>query len=317
MKLYVGLSPYWHKGKKASELSNYYYEKLVKLWLHVLFTYYNVKDFENWVKFISFYAAEVDVMLDSGAFSVWRMGGQIDLEAFTAYALQIQEGHAFKDLAVVSLDKIPGSVSTAATRQQVLDAADQSYNNYMFMYQRGVRNVIAVYHLGEPLDCLARLLDAGVDYIGLGGLARGSSDRARKLWLDGVFSFLKQSGSTARMHGFGITASSLVTRYPWYSVDSVTPMMAAGLGNVFIFDEKRKRVRTVYVQGLSADKKVFQENKQFLESYFGVSFEDLKVLWCRRYFSHIEWLKFVAWVNQRSEEETQSVIQPSLGLENL
>ena len=319
MKLYVGLSPYWQLGSKASELAIYYYDKLFCLWTHALFSYYYVKDFEKWMEVaaVKTDVSLVDIMLDSGAFSIWSTGGEIDLAEYTKYAVHLQEINSFKNLAVVSLDKIPGSRSKITTRAMILAAANESFKNYMFMCERGLRNVIAVYHLGEPLSCLKRFLDEGADYIGLGGIARGVGSGARRQWLDGVFSFLKQHSLSVRVHGFGVTAIDLIMRYPWYSVDSVTPMLAPGLGNVSVFDEAHKKVRNIYVQGIAVDKQIFLSDQAFLEARFGVPFKDLTMLWCRRYFTQVEWLKFIAWLNQKDGSMIQKVLQPSLGLNDL
>jgi hypothetical protein len=52
-------------------------------------------------------------------------------------------------------------------------------------------------------------------------------------FLDAVFS---RTRDKARVHGFGVTTSSLLDRYPFYSVDSATPMFASSNGRALVLD---------------------------------------------------------------------------------
>lgn len=314
-KLYIGLSPYWRQAKDADDLAKKYYNNCIKLCRRVLFTYYNLKDFLNYLDFVSGYPymKELDVMLDSGAFSIWREGTEdVNLDEYIDFALMLQEEELFKSLVFVSLDKIPGTVKREATVNELKEAVTISLNNYNQMKERGVKNVLYVYHLGEPIEWLGKVLDAGANYIGLGGLARGAGSGARKRWLDSVFSYLKNYPDVGT-HGFGVTASSLVLKYPWRSVDSVTPFLEPGYGSVSVFDETDKKMARKYVSGVSDKMKTHLTDRQFLEKRFGVTFEQLtRSLWCRRYFSILEWQKFEEAVQKKQQVGKSEKFQQSI-----
>lgn len=312
-KLYVGLSPYWVAAKDLDEMSAYWHKRYSRLYKRALFTYFASRDFEKWKKFISFRTGKISLMFDSGAFSVWKAGeGDVDLEALIDYNLKLQEEHSFKSIVFISLDKIPGTLERAANHAEVLEAARVSLRNYLRMKERGLKVVLPVYHLGEPLSCLKEILDNDVGYVGLGGLARGAADKARRAWLDSVFSFLAKYPEI-KTHGFGVTSPSLVLRYPWYSVDSVSPRFSPGYGFVEIFDEKRHTVRRVYIQGIRPDARpVSKTEKKYLAEYFGIEYKDLKCLWCRVFFSQREWMRFEKFVKKQRKVGVKKALQQSL-----
>lgn len=311
-RLYVGLSPYnWHRVKSGKDTDLTYYPKFIELLRSVLFTYYNIDDFLNWLGFMESRVTKMNVILDSGAFSLWRLGGTINVDEYTDFALKLQDEQLFNSLVFVCLDKIPGTIKRAATTAEVEEAAKISLRNYKRMKAAGVENVLPVYHLGEELSCLKEIADAGAGYIGLGGLARGAGSTARRNWLERVFSYLKHYPEV-RTHGFGVTASKLVIDYPWYSVDSVTPFMEAGYGNVSVFNKKARKMTRKYIGGLVNRGGLTKNEKRFLEKRFGAPFDHLNTCECRRYFSIKEWLKFEAFVRQQRNLKLKKTFQKSL-----
>ena len=167
-------------------------------------------------------------MLDSGAYSAWNMGASIDV---VDYAKYIIDNIDHID-TVVNLDVIPGSSKGAPTPADIEAAAAASWDNYMALKEFSI-NAMPVFHLGERYEWLEKMLDSGTDYIGLGGLARVNT-RQRILWLDDVFERITDAEGRAiiKVHGFGITGAEVLFRYPWYTADSTTWIMAAGFGTI-------------------------------------------------------------------------------------
>lgn len=312
-KLYIGLSPYWRRAKDAGELNKQYYRPCIEMCKSVLFTYYNLNDFLNWMTFMGSGVTGINVMMDCGAFSIWREGEKsVDVDKYIDFALKLQQEQLFKSLVFISLDKIPGTVKRAASPEEVDEAAETSLWNYKRMREAGVENLLPVYHLGEDISCLEKMVDAGADYVGIGGLARGATAGARRALMERVFNCLKQYPKV-KAHGFGVTASKLVLDYLWYSVDSVTPFLEPGYGNVSFFDRKaRKMTRKNVSEIVNRGSRLSEGDKRILEKRFEVPFEDLKTLWCRRYFSVKEWLKFERFVKHERKTETKKVFQQSL-----
>lgn len=168
--------------------------------------------------------------LDSGAYSAWSRGTAIDLDEYCAFIKSnIEHIEVY-----ASLDVIPGKPGSAATTRQRDEAAEQSWQNYLYMVREGL-DPLPVYHYGENPRFLERMLDHECQYIGIGGLVSVPSEM-RRHWLDQVFTRLTNDKGEAivKTHGFGMTAIPLIFRYPWYSIDSTTWIKITSTGSVYL-----------------------------------------------------------------------------------
>ena len=156
------------------------------------------------------------IFLDSGAFSSFTQGIQVDIKKYCAYVLK-----HIDIFEVVS----------------VLDAIgdpNQTYRNQMEMEQRGV-NALPCYHYGEPEEVL-EYYASNYPYITIGGMVPISSPQLR-IWLDRIWGrCLTNPDGTPKIkvHGFGLTSVPLMARYPWYSVDSSAWVQLGGIGSIFL-----------------------------------------------------------------------------------
>ena len=157
------------------------------------------------------------VMLDSGAFSAWRKGAIIDLDEYGGFVKQNE--HIFE--CCINLD--------------VIGDGRASYENWMHLRRQGI-NTIPVYHVGTDESYLKKYLRK-TDYICVGAVAKMSSVQRMqgldRIWKDHLID-KKTKEPLAKVHGLGITAVDMIVRYPWYSVDSITPLLAAGYGGIFL-----------------------------------------------------------------------------------
>lgn len=150
----------------------------------------------------------VKIFLDSGAFSAFTKGVEIDLNAYCDYIKLNQE----------ILENIDGSICAS-----VLDGIGdplKTYNNQMAMEKQGVRP-LPCFHYGEDEEYLKHYV-ANYKYITLGGMVMVTTAQL-KLWLDRIWSrYLINTDGTpkVKVHGFGLTVPSIMGRYPWFSVDS-------------------------------------------------------------------------------------------------
>lgn len=156
------------------------------------------------------------IFLDSGAFSAFTQGVDIDIEAYCRYC------HENEDIIEVV---------------SVLDAigdADQTYQNQKHMEARGL-HPLPCFHYGED-DAVIEYYTSAYDHITIGGMVPISTSQLR-IWLDRLWhKFLTNPDGTAKLkvHGFGLTAVPLMSRYPWYSVDSSSWVQLGGMGNLFL-----------------------------------------------------------------------------------
>jgi len=195
------------------------------------------------------------VLCDSGAFTAWNLSQKIkqeeinkckgdekaikEVEANGQWKKKLVDIDKYleflnknKDMIyrAVNLDVIPGKQGSVPTQKEILKAAEQGWQNYLYMKKNGW-NTIHVFHQGEPLWVLQRMLDE-CDYIGISP-NNDSSEKGKFMWMDEIFRYILNSNNpTIKTHGFAVTSKTLVNRYPWTSVDSSTFSLSAAMGNV-------------------------------------------------------------------------------------
>jgi hypothetical protein len=173
----------------------------------------------------------MSVLLDSGAFSAWLLGGAVDIDEYIAFILKWRK---FFD-GYVNLDVIPGRPGHFGTPAEIEKSAQQSYENLQYMKSKGL-SPLPVFHRGESFKWLERLLADGEPYVGIAPRAYRSTTEAYRRWLDDVFTVCTDSSGKpiVKTHGFGVTAVSVLFRYPFFSADSITWRIFSGHGLLLI-----------------------------------------------------------------------------------
>lgn len=169
---------------------------------------------------------KVQLFLDSGAYSAFSQGVEIDINEYIDF---IKKHEHLLDV-YVNLDVI-GTKSKGPTKQ----TAEDTLRNQKIMEKAGL-NPMPVFHRGEPVEYLIDYIE-NYDYIGLGmGRAIGNMGQIY-LWLDRIFSqhICDAEGMPkTKVHGFGMTSLKLMMRYPWYSVDSTSWVITGRVGSIFV-----------------------------------------------------------------------------------
>lgn len=174
-------------------------------------------------------------MLDSGAFSAFKRGVVIDRAEYASFLA------AHKNLldCYVNLDVIPGRPGKAPSIEEVETAAGASLRNYEFLRGRGL-DPMPVFHCGESFQWLQRMLDAGADYIGLGGTV-GKPRKVKVEFFKKCYAEIARVKRPIRTHGFGCTSASLVAAYPFTTVDSTSWVIGAANGYIMVPAGSRQR----------------------------------------------------------------------------
>jgi hypothetical protein len=178
----------------------------------------------------------IDLFLDSGAFSADSQGYEIDIQEYIDFVKR----HRDYLTCYANLDVIGDPTKG-------IDGAEETWKNQQAMEAAGL-SPMPVFHVGEDESYLRYYVE-NYDYVGLGGMVPFTSQVLRA-WLDRVFRDLicdAQGWPQVKIHGFGMTSLSLMLRYPWYSVDSTSWIMASRNG-------------TIYVPQYKAGKWVYDEN---------------------------------------------------------
>ena len=160
------------------------------------------------------------VFLDSGAFSAFTMGVQVDIEAYCQYI----------KTNIDIIEVIDGNV--CASVLDSIGSAQGTYNNQIKMESLGVRP-LPCFHYGEDERWLEWYVE-NYDHITIGGMVPISTPQLR-IWLDRIWEkyLTDETGHPKiKVHGFGLTTIPLMRRYPWYSVDSSSWVQIAANGGI-------------------------------------------------------------------------------------
>lgn len=206
----------------------------------------------------------VKVFLDSGAFSSFSLGVDVDIGAYAEF---IKENQDVIEMA------------------SVLDAIgdyEQTWKNQQDLERRGCQ-VLPCFHYGEPFD-LCRYYAENYEYMTVGGMVPIPNSKLEP-WLDQVWEHCltdKDGIAKTKVHGFGLTARNLMAKYPWFSVDSSSWVQAASSGSI-LFPEVD---RVISVSERSPNRKVFGQHFTTLPEqsqnyvlallhYYGLTLDDV------------------------------------------
>lgn len=152
---------------------------------------------------------------DSGAFSAFTSGSEVDREEFHEWADRWSDSLFW----VASLDVIGDPEGTRANWEAA---------------RRDGLSLVPTLHYGASTDALGWYVEQGADLIGLGGMVPYSSEPDRLMrWLVPMFKWVRDHAPHVRFHGWGISHPRLVDRLPWWSTDS------SGFSSVFRFGTLR------------------------------------------------------------------------------
>jgi len=179
-----------------------------------LFTYFYDKE-ESFMKMKN-KKNKVDLFLDSGAFSAWSKGVEIDIYEYINF---IKENEKYIDV-YANLDAI-GDPKATLKNQKIMEKAGL--------------NPLPCFHYGEPIKYLKHYLKK-YDYIALGGMVPISTKDLLP-WLTDLFTNHlcdKKGNPLVKIHGFGMTSLKLMLKFPWYSVDSTSWVVTGRMGGILI-----------------------------------------------------------------------------------
>lgn len=171
-------------------------------------------------------------MLDSGAFSAWTKQTKVDLDGYIDFILENDGCFDY----IVGLDVIPSYVGAhKITSLEQEEAATQGWINYLHMVERGVSSdhLIHVFHMGESFKWLKKAMNK-MDFIGLAP-AKDVRTPEKIRWLNECMDYVCKNGEPIiKFHGFGVTSTDILHRYPWYSVDSSSWVTFSRYGTILI-----------------------------------------------------------------------------------
>jgi len=164
------------------------------------------------------------LFLDSGAFSALTQNTAIDIDEYIEY---IKNNERF---------------ITVYANLDVIGSAEETYRNQKKMEESGL-SPLPVFHLQDNIKYLHTYMNA-YNYICVGGMAKGYSASERYSFFNRIFQELCPERNDyfplCKVHGFGMTDAYLLCEYPWYSVDSTTPLMQSINGSILVPKNSRE-----------------------------------------------------------------------------
>lgn len=224
-----------------------------------------------------------NLFVDSGAFSAYNSGVDVDIEAYCEFANTISSSCKF----IACLD--------------VIGNAEESFANFQYMRKKlkEPNKLIPTFHINEPIEYLYKYLQYSDEYgkldkLALGGIAKETPSN-RKKFLDMCEPICEQYPDVW-IHLFGVTDLPLIQSYSFIdSVDSTKYLKEPIYGHIVV----PPKYKAVSIGSLTANK-VLVENQdiEVIErvcSKIGFTKKDLvEYDWARSIFCiyvMLEWLE--------------------------
>lgn len=153
------------------------------------------------IQFERFKQYQMNLLLDSGAFSVWKKGISIDIEEYCDFIVR----YNIKDYIVLD----------------VVGDIEKTNINYDFMSSKLGKKPIPVFHYGSDFKYLDNLVINQHNLICLGGTV-GLNRQKKISFFNEVFARFPNQ----KFHGLGLTEIGIIQSFPFYSIDSTTWLIA-------------------------------------------------------------------------------------------
>ena len=254
-------------------------KEFLDLDINVLMSYwYCKKKFEKFTDLLKEHP-NTKVFIDSGAFTAWTKGVQLDVDEYIDWLNKYDEYLTLFG----QVDVIP---NVGASKEEVDDAASRTWENYLYMRTKlkSPDKVLYTYHIGEDPKFLQAALDwkdengEPIKYMAFGGMV-GKHANSRDKFLNTCFNIIKKSNNPhIQTHGFGMTDLRVCEKFPLTSVDSTDwtsgsrfGQLLSDYGRIFISEEGKNNGRSIFNLPEEALKNV---SKMVHE--FGFTIDELK-----------------------------------------
>jgi hypothetical protein len=191
------------------------------------------------------------IMLDSGAFSVWKSGGKITVEqVIHAYSTFLDEaGDLFKQVWLSNHDEIPGrprkhGVKPQTTTEQMRNAAKVADRHLAILRERFGSIVLPVIHQSRnnrfDRERLKVVLEqaAHSDHFLCVSPDNSRPEKERIEWAQGIRDLAAEIAPEVRLHGLATTGNVMANGFGFYSVDSLAWYQHALYGTLDLYEQE-------------------------------------------------------------------------------
>lgn len=216
---------YYFAGSHMKEIDEY----MIKKGCRRLMSYHYQKDrdVQHWIE-----NGGNPLFIDSGAFSAHTSGAEIAVDEYIEFLNDYDEHIEI----CAQLDTIPGEFGKPKTPGQLQEAAEQSWNNYLYMYDKlkSPKKLLPVFHQGEDFKFLKQILEhePKVEYMGISP-ANDLSQNRKNPWIMKCFKIIRESNNPdIKTHALGMTSLPALKRMPFYSADSTAWLSGGRAGTI-------------------------------------------------------------------------------------
>ena len=249
------------------------------------------KDIEKWIANMT---PNNKLFIDSGAYTAYTKGVSVDVDDYISYINSISD----KITIFAQVDKIPGTFRQEKTVQEKKEAPAKSWENYLYMRARVKEpdKLIPIFHQGEDYAWLKNMLewtDETGKHIPYIGISPAFDVPGLESFLDASFDIIEQSSNpNVKTHAFGMTRLKVLEQYPYYSADSTSWLLSAGMGSVYtpwgtIYMSDRKDAEGSYIMN---QPKAAQETLSTYFAKLGFTMEEVRTDYSAQALLNIQYL---------------------------
>ena len=231
--------------------------------------------------------------VDSGAYSAHTKGAEVDVDTYIEYLNEHDEHISI----CAQLDKIPGVFGQPKSPEDLAQAPEDTWQNYLYMYpkMKSPEKLLPIFHQGEDFKHLHRMLnhEPKIQYMGISP-ANDLPTKSKEKWITECFKIIAASKNpNIKTHAFGMTSLWVLNRHPFTSADSTSWIMTGANGGIMsefgvlnVSDNGKKNPKHVS----NLPKPVLEKLKLHVESK-GFTLEDLGSDYKARICFNIMYLK--------------------------
>jgi len=193
----------------------------------------------EWVEYLrSHPECTCKLFIDSGAYTAHTKGIEVDVDDYINFINSIDD----KVFVFAQVDKIPGRWGQPKTPEELAEAPELSWENYLYMVDKvkSPKKLLPIFHQGEDFKHLWRMLEYQypngeyIDYIGI-SCNKELTTNDWIQWFNEVFKIIRDSKNpNVKTHAFGMTSLKVLEQFPFTSADSTSWVRSAGFGNILI-----------------------------------------------------------------------------------
>lgn len=196
------------------------------------------KGLQDWINARTEGICKGRLMIDSGAYSAYTQGTELDVDEYIEYLNSIDD---HTDV-IVQVDTPPGNRFKDRTAEDYESGPRLSWENYLYMREKvlSVEKLVPVFHMGESYKWLENMLEwkdsngKHIPYIGIAPLHSSEANpNNRSSFIDRCFEIINRSSNpNVKTHAFGMTKLSVLEAYPFTSADSTSWILCAVNGSI-------------------------------------------------------------------------------------